>query len=109
MKFKSHNDTSINTDGTSLAGTIMADYNDIVTLFGEPLREMSEKTQANWELHFDDGLVATIYDWKEMSEPEDVMAWNVGSFDKDKGAVMERMRSLFPTKAIYTTNIKFSI
>jgi len=70
--------------GTSLKGYITASRKELVETFGEPcLFEPStmEKVQIEWCLEFEDGTVATIYDWKQYGHipPEDeIVDWNVG-------------------------------
>ena len=60
--------------GTSLRGKVMASYDTLVTVFGEPNMGPGDKTWNEWSLTFEIGNVAedewdlvdvTIYDWKE--------------------------------------------
>lgn len=72
--------------GTSGQGDLYANYDELVKAFGEPtfLGDSSEKTQAEWHLTFEDGLVAAIYDYKEYdTEKEDVVNWRVGGRDSE--------------------------
>ena len=62
---------------TSLQGYVETTYAQLVELFGEPMRG-GDKTTAEWVLKFNDGTVATIYDWKEYSTPMDAYDWHVG-------------------------------
>ena len=69
------------TNGSSLVGLIEADYHTLVRAFGEPDREDQDKVQAEWRLEFEDGTIATIYDWKRYgSSPESCRDWHVGGF-----------------------------
>jgi hypothetical protein len=77
MKFKRANFRTAN--GTSLQGYITATYSQLVELFGTP-DAGGDKTQAEWCLKFEDGTVATIYDWKESVAPELVTDWHIGGF-----------------------------
>lgn len=50
---------------TSLQGTVEVDYQTLVNTFGQPQgRGDGYKVTCEWELLFEDGTVATIYDWK---------------------------------------------
>ena len=76
MKINS-NDTSVN--GTSLKGYVGTTYDKLVKLLGEPLCGSSDgKTTCEWILEFEDGTVATIYDWKQKQTPKDHFYWSVG-------------------------------
>jgi len=91
MKYETHNDIDIDTSETHLQGYINTDYDTLVELFGEPFENDGEyKTDVEWEIKFEDGVISTIYNWKngknylgndgidisEMSE------FNVGGFEK---------------------------
>lgn len=80
MQYKTHNqDDLINIDGTCLQGIIQADFKHLVKILGEPLRFQNDKVQAEWDIQFKDGHVATIYDWKEYdTKPERVTEWHIG-------------------------------
>jgi len=76
--------------GTSLQGYVTTTRSMIESAFGEP-EELGEgdKVTTEWAILFDDGTVATIYDWKryEMGAPEtnEVIEWHIGG--KEKRAV----------------------
>ena len=76
--------------GTSLRGKVMASYDTLVTVFGEPNMGPGDKTWNEWSLTFEMGNIAedewdlvdvTIYDWKEVS-PDDAKRgkyeWHIG-------------------------------
>jgi hypothetical protein len=73
--------------GTFLQGLVVATYSELVNAFGQPLPGDGEKTQAEWIVEFcdenDDLHVATIYDWRKDTPPEQVTVWNVGGFKSD--------------------------
>ena len=91
MKFTT--DTAlIDVNGTHLQGYITADYFKLVEVFGEPNGVGDDyKTDAEWELKFDDGTVATIYNWKNGKNycgPAgkavwEIQNWNVGGFTSE--------------------------
>jgi hypothetical protein len=52
--------------GTSLQGYIRTSYADLVGCFGEPTHDGDGyKVDAEWVITFADGVVATIYNWKD--------------------------------------------
>jgi hypothetical protein len=69
---------------TSLQGYIRAYYHELVEVFGLPLVG-GDKTTVEWCLEFEDGTVATIYDWKEYETPMGRYDWHIGG--KSKQAV----------------------
>ena len=86
MKYETHNDTYIDVDGTCLQGRVGADYKQLVRLFGQPTEGDGCKTDAEWEVKFSDGVVATIYNWKDGhnfcgeggKDTNKIKRWNVG-------------------------------
>ena len=78
-------------NGTSLMGRIEADYAELVRAFGEPNSEGdTTKSDAEWAWQFEDGTVATIYNWKNGKnycgeygqEVENIKNWNIGGYSK---------------------------
>jgi len=61
---------------TSLQGYMPARYEDLVAVFGEP-EGGGDKTTVEWCLAFEDGTVATIYDWKEYETPMGLYHWHI--------------------------------
>ena len=88
MKYKTHNDKEICTDGTWLQGHVYCSYETLVSLFGEPSERYDDyKCDAQWNIEFEDGEVATIYNWKnginycgvnEGIPTEKITEWNIG-------------------------------
>ena len=75
------------TFGTSLQGHITATYAELVELFGKPHDFFDDfKCDAEWYVEFDDGTVATIYNWKngrnycgpDAPPVEAITSWNIG-------------------------------
>ena len=77
--------------GTSLRGKVMASYDTLVKVFGEPNIAANDKVWNEWGVTFEMGKVdedewdlvdITIYDWKEVS-PEDARhgkhLWHIGA------------------------------
>ena len=80
MKFT----TDANINGTSLKGYLVASYDELVKAFGQPVFG-GDKVNVVWELQYEDGTVATIYDWKEPAVPMGRYAWHIGG--KSQAAV----------------------
>ncbi len=64
MKFQTHNDKNVNSNGTHLQGEIVAKYADLKKKFGKPTVGDAYKCDAEWKIEFENGVVATIYNWK---------------------------------------------
>jgi len=85
------------TSGTHLVGSIETTYKNLVKMLGEPMFGDGEKVQAEWVLEFDDGTIATIYDWKESISVQRVTDWHIGGFN-DEAA--EHVQDLFQESVI---------
>jgi hypothetical protein len=83
MKFT--NDANIN--GTSLKGYVIANYDELFDAFGQPddgpNDRDADKVTCCWRLQFEDGTIATIYDWKESETPLHRYYWHVGGKSSD--------------------------
>tara|TARA_A100001011_G_C14317985_1_gene848905 strand:+ start:6416 stop:6820 length:405 start_codon:yes stop_codon:yes gene_type:complete len=88
---KKINDKSINIRGTCYMGHFSATYHEIVGKIGPPHTSSDGyKTDAEWAIEFEDGTVATIYNWKdgknycglEGLNVEDISDWHIGGNDK---------------------------
>ena len=77
-------------NGTCLRGYIDTTYSNLVQHFGKP-EHTSGKTNALWLIEFDDGLVATIYDWKLNTYPTGHYNWHIGAH---KGIVVSRLANI---------------
>ena len=71
------NDSASKMNGTHLQGYIETRYDHIVERLGEP-EHTSGKTNVQWLIEFDDGLVASLYDWKLNNLPTGPYRWHVG-------------------------------
>lgn len=75
MKFK----TGVaDVNGTHLQGHVKTTYAHLVHILGKPNCTDGDKTTAEWDIRFDDGTVATIYDWNTDQTPQDLYDWHVG-------------------------------
>jgi len=85
MKFTTHNENRISINGTSLVGYINIPYDRVVKVFGEPM-EGIDKTDAEWNIKFEDNTVVAIYNCKNginylgpNGTPTDLICdWNIG-------------------------------
>lgn len=90
MSFVTHNQANIGISGSCLQGYINASYSELRELFGEPTDGDGYKVDAEWDLRFDDGTVATVYNWKdgpnycgEAGTPvQEIREWHVGGNTK---------------------------
>ena len=91
MKFNKTNTTY----GTHLQGNVGATYQELVEVFGEPTRfewssESDNKVDAQWAIKFEDGTIATIYNYKnglnylgaEGKRTSEISMWNVGGHNE---------------------------
>ena len=90
MKEKNKMKVAVNTtsgNGTHLQGSVMTTLARLKELLGKPEYEdhigwPHEKTTTEWVLEFEDGVVATIYDWKERFQPTEEYDWHIGGKSK---------------------------
>jgi len=76
--------------GSSLQGYITVNYSKLKSLFGTPMKGDEYKTDAEWVVKFNDGTIATIYNYKDgknyngsKGTPKTkITNWHVGGFDK---------------------------
>ena len=92
MEFVTHKTKPIGCTGTCLQGYIDVSYSKIVDVFGEPSGEHDDyKSDADWVVEFEDGIIATIYNYKDGknylgrrgTEKEDITDWHIGGFNKE--------------------------
>jgi len=70
-------------NGTSLKGYVTTTLGKLIDTFGEPeYYGEGDKVTVDFSILFDNGVVATIYDWKryEMGTPalDEVFQYNIG-------------------------------
>jgi hypothetical protein len=85
MKYTTHD---VDTNGSFLQGQIICPFSLLVTLFGEPHEGDTQVSDAFWSVLFDDGVTATVYNWKNGRnycggpEVEHITKWNIGGYEK---------------------------
>lgn len=94
MKFT--NNANINMSG--LRGYVNTHYGELVEIFGTPdygpnSRDM-DKTTCEWRLKFEDGTVASIYDYKEDRTPMGAHEWHVGGYDNRAVELVQELINL---------------
>jgi hypothetical protein len=87
--------------GTSLQGHINATYDQLVAVFGQPevftLENSDGKIDVEWAIAFDNGTVATIYNWKNGKNycgadglnVADITRWNIGGNRYDAATLVD--------------------
>ena len=74
-----HNKRISKVNGTSIQGYFNTTYDNLVKLLGAPNKGSADgKTTAEWVLESEDGVIATIYDWKTGSTPKEDYRWHIG-------------------------------
>jgi hypothetical protein len=59
------------TAGTWLQGSVLTTADKLTRVFGKPVKyEKGGKVNFEWGIVFEDGTIATIYDWKQETVPE---------------------------------------
>lgn len=77
------NSNTTEVHGTHLQGYVTTTRDHIESVLGEPL-EYGEgsKVTTEWVIEFEDGTVATIYDWKRYEDGapdfDEVYEWHIG-------------------------------
>lgn len=101
--FQTHNDTHVDINMTHLLGYCEAHttFADLCSIFGKPDTGDEYKVDAQWSIKFDDGKVASIYNYKtgknylgkEGFKTEDLRGedWHIGGKDP---IVVERVHKI---------------
>jgi len=87
MDFTTHN-THFDMNGSYKQGELHASYEEIVKSFGEPLAGDRYKTDAEWLIRFEDGELASVYNYKNGEAYngkdgiplDDIEDWSIGGF-----------------------------
>ncbi len=81
----------ININRTSYQGRIWVSFHTICSVFGHPLLPGDDKTDAEWHVEFSDGMVGTIYNYKNGKNylghggtpTVEIEVWNVGGHSSE--------------------------
>lgn len=82
MKFTNN----ANSNMTSLKGEFPITFAELVEIFGRPKYGPNadrDKTTCEWVLEFEDGTIATIYDYKTGWTPMGLYEWHIGGHDAE--------------------------
>jgi hypothetical protein len=90
------NDSELNLiNGTSFYDvTIKTSINQLTKVLGEPSIQDNtgeDKVNVEWEVITEDGVVGTIYDWKEYRrlDGDDVVEFHIGGFNKSDTLIIK--------------------
>ncbi len=96
MKYKTHNDIDIDINMSSLQGNCKkhVTYDMLVKAFGKPYQsDFDNKSDAMWKIEFEDGTIATIYNYKNgknylgddgiLVEEMTGELWHIGGYSYD--------------------------
>ena len=97
----------MDTTGTCYQGTIKTEYGTLCHMLGNPEFLVDNfKSDVQWTLTFDDGSIATIYNWKngknylgeEGIPVVQITNWNIGGYSKSALKNVERLLDRTDTK-----------
>jgi hypothetical protein len=102
MKFETHNtNNSIQINGTGLLAQLRhLSYDRIIDVLGEPTTHFDNyKCDAEWILQFEDGVVATLYNYKngqnycgpKAPHVTEITTWNIGGYDREAANRVHQM------------------
>jgi hypothetical protein len=84
MKFTTK-DVIDNGAGTSLQGYVTTTRAALIETFGMPTfitDDEHDKVTTEWVIQFENGIIATVYDWKRYEEgapaPSEIYEWHIG-------------------------------
>ena len=90
--FTTHNQNpEIDAYMTFKVGEATLPFTALQKCLGEPIRHLHDKVKAEWLIQFDDGEVATVYDWKEPHAPQNNEHWCIGGH---RGSVVARISAI---------------
>lgn len=103
MKYET-NISHKNVYGTSLRGYVTTTRRVLEEAFGEPVFfGEGDKVTVEWMIRFEDGSVATVYDWKRYEEGtpdmDEVLEWNIGG-KHDGGPVVDYINDIASLKSL---------
>lgn len=104
IEFVTHNTGDPQISGTHLQGYVSVEYSKLKRIFGKPLDGDGYKVDAMWAIEFSDGMVATIYNYKDgknylgsAGTPKTkITEWHIGGHSEE---VVERIKSLINSRS----------
>jgi hypothetical protein len=82
-------------NGSCKQGTLNASFRDICDVLGYPDNVGGDKVQCEWNFYTKNGVVMSIYDYKDERNPFDIDVWSVGGFDKNRNDIIDFMAKNF--------------
>jgi len=104
MKFEKLTQT-FKTNGSHFQGDIEITWDEIVAVIGNPCHDGDGyKVDAEWVLEFEDGCIATLYNWKDGKnycgdqgyDVKEIRHWHIGGFSQD---AVDKVHVLFGNRA----------
>lgn len=106
---------NVEVGGTHGVGSIVATREEMTQTFGAPTYcewESGDKVTIEWDVKFNDGTIATIYDWKriECGEEADAIGlfdpfqWNIGGHNEKAVEAVRMAIALRNERKIYANN-----
>jgi hypothetical protein len=95
------NNVKINNIGICLKGYVRTNYDFLVEKLGTPNLNPSGDKKVNciWTVKFEDGSIATVYDWKTKEAPKEIYNWQIGGASLD---VLDKMEKILGIETIGT-------
>lgn len=99
MNYRTHNERHIDINGTHLQGYVTASYEVLCDIFGEPTDGDAFKIDAQWIVLFSNGVIATIYNYKNGHNycgaagipVQQIKEWHVGGASKEAPKLVEQL------------------
>ena len=89
MEFKTGNDLDATGIGSSLQGYVTTTRAALIERFGMPTytdNSENEKVTTEWVIKYENGVIATIYDWKRYEEGapalNEIYEWHIGGYNE---------------------------
>jgi major membrane immunogen (membrane-anchored lipoprotein) len=99
MKYQTHNQKEVDVNMTHRVGEVVTTYAALVKAFGKPSKNFDDyKCDAEWDIEFQDGTVATIYNYKngknylgkEGVAKTKITDWNIGGHDEKAAQLVKQ-------------------
>jgi hypothetical protein len=100
-KIKKINSNDIEISGTCLKGYVKTTHKQLIDKFGKPIYTEDDKVLARWVIQFEDGLIVTIYVYREKRIPREEYNWHVGGpCNIDDEEVVSRIENILGSPSL---------
>jgi hypothetical protein len=104
MNYQTHNDGDIDISGSRLQAYLYIGYDKLVKALGLPLLGDNDKIDAEWNILFDDNVLATVYNYKtgrsylgdDGLDVHEITEWHIGGHTPE---AVEKLLSILDTTA----------